>query len=310
MPAWFSYTALVDGNVLSAADINTPLSNAANGTVAVANGGTNLTSGTSGGILYYSAAGTLASTAALTANGVVYGGGAGVAPAATAQGGTRTILTANAGVPAWSAAPIINNSAQVGVVSSTTGTLLLAHASSANLTTITPSNNTAARTLTLPNATGTVGLVSGLTSIQFVRKTADESVTSSTTLQNDDTLLVALAANEVVAFTCNILFDAIAAGDIKVAFTVPAAATLIWNYAGGVGVNAAVTVAQFTGVTSSGASQEYGSSGAGNQTPITIHGTVANGANAGDLTLQWAQNTSDATATTVKANSWLMVWRV
>jgi hypothetical protein len=49
----------------------------------VANGGTGLTSGTSGGVPYYSATGTLASTAALTANNFVVGGGAGAAPASS-----------------------------------------------------------------------------------------------------------------------------------------------------------------------------------------------------------------------------------
>jgi len=49
----------------------------------VANGGTGLTSGTSGGVLYYSAAGTLASSAALTASTLLVGGGAGAAPSTT-----------------------------------------------------------------------------------------------------------------------------------------------------------------------------------------------------------------------------------
>jgi len=53
------------------------------GTLAVANGGTGLTAGTSGGVLAYTASGTLASSAALTANNVVVGGGAGVAPSST-----------------------------------------------------------------------------------------------------------------------------------------------------------------------------------------------------------------------------------
>jgi hypothetical protein len=48
--------------------------------VPVANGGTGLANGTSGGVLYYSAPGTLASSAALTQYGLVYGGGAGAAP--------------------------------------------------------------------------------------------------------------------------------------------------------------------------------------------------------------------------------------
>jgi hypothetical protein len=52
--------------------------------VPVAQGGTNLASGTSGGILGYTASGTLASSAALTANGIVIGGGAGATPTSTA----------------------------------------------------------------------------------------------------------------------------------------------------------------------------------------------------------------------------------
>jgi hypothetical protein len=61
---------------------NVPV-NQATGTLPVANGGTGLTSGTSGGVLYYSATGTLASSSALAANALVVGGGAGVAPSTT-----------------------------------------------------------------------------------------------------------------------------------------------------------------------------------------------------------------------------------
>ena len=60
-----------------------PLTTGVTGTLPVANGGTGLTAGTSGGILAYTATGTLASSAALAANNVVVGGGAGVAPSST-----------------------------------------------------------------------------------------------------------------------------------------------------------------------------------------------------------------------------------
>ena len=70
----------------------------------VANGGTGLTAGTSGGILAYTASGTLASSGALTQYGVVYGGGAGAAPVATANGTTGQVLTATtSGAPSWAA---------------------------------------------------------------------------------------------------------------------------------------------------------------------------------------------------------------
>ena len=68
----------------------------------VANGGTALTAGTSGGVLAYTAEGTLASSALLTQYGVVYGGGAGAVPVATAAGTTGQVLTATTGgAPSW-----------------------------------------------------------------------------------------------------------------------------------------------------------------------------------------------------------------
>lgn len=70
-------------------------------TLPVANGGTGLTSGTSGGILAFTASGTLASSSALTANAVVLGGGAGVAPTAIASLGTagQALFSQGAGSP-------------------------------------------------------------------------------------------------------------------------------------------------------------------------------------------------------------------
>lgn len=66
------------------------------GTLAVANGGTGITSGTSGGVLYYSATGTLASSAALAASSIVVGGGAGAAPTTTTTGSGVVTALGNA----------------------------------------------------------------------------------------------------------------------------------------------------------------------------------------------------------------------
>lgn len=73
------------------------------GILPVANGGTGLASGTSGGVAYYSASGTIASSALLTANGVLIGGGAGAAPTSTFVGfsgpssSVKTFILPNAG---------------------------------------------------------------------------------------------------------------------------------------------------------------------------------------------------------------------
>jgi hypothetical protein len=71
--------------------------------------------GTSGGIVYFSAASTWASSAALTQYGVVYGGGAGAAPVATAAGTTGQVLLATtSAAPSWG---------QVSLTAGVTGTL-------------------------------------------------------------------------------------------------------------------------------------------------------------------------------------------
>lgn len=61
--------------------------------IPVTSGGLGIASGTSGGIPYFSASTTIASSAALTANAVVVGGGAGAAPSASAVSITAGVVT-------------------------------------------------------------------------------------------------------------------------------------------------------------------------------------------------------------------------
>lgn len=85
--------------------------------VAVADGGTGLSSGTSGGILGFTASGTIASSAALAANAIVIGGGAGATPTTTTTGtGVLTALGVNVG----SAGALVTNGGALGTPSSGT----------------------------------------------------------------------------------------------------------------------------------------------------------------------------------------------
>jgi hypothetical protein len=93
-----------DGNVLAAADLTQNFNALNSATIPVANGGTGLTSGTSGGVLSFTAAGTIASSGALTQYGAVYGGGAGAAPVATSAGTAGQLLIGATGAaPAFAA---------------------------------------------------------------------------------------------------------------------------------------------------------------------------------------------------------------
>ena len=111
-------TMLVFNNATNVVDVTTYLSSLTLGSaLPVASGGTGLTSGTSGGVLYYSATGALASSSALTASSLVVGGGAGVAPSTITTGtGVTTALGVNVGT----AGAVIVNGGALGTPSSGT----------------------------------------------------------------------------------------------------------------------------------------------------------------------------------------------
>lgn len=146
---------------------------------------------------------------------------------------------------------------------------------------------------------------------QFARKTADESVTSSTTLQDDDHLVIALGANQVWLIEAYISVIGDLTGDIQVGFVVPASSTLRWS---GHGPDTAQTDPGNTnmrtdGATVSDTAKAYGTTSGGN-IGIFIKGLVATAGTSGNLQFRWAQATSDATASTVQSQSWLLARRV
>lgn len=125
------------------------LSTDTSGTLAVARGGTGLTAGTSGGVLAYTATGTLASSSLLTANALVLGGGAGVAPGPMASlGTTTTVLHGNAaGAPTFGA---------VSLTADVSGILPVANGGNNNAFFSVSGPATSVKTYTFPNASSTV----------------------------------------------------------------------------------------------------------------------------------------------------------
>jgi hypothetical protein len=138
----------------------------------------------------------------------------------------------------------------------------------------------------------------------IVRKTADESVTSNTTLQDDDVLALTVLANEVWQITLYLIYQAATAGDLKFAWTFPSGTltgAYVWlDDSGGYPTNNHWNTA--TSPTPSFAMHGFGTEAEG---PIPINMLYAVGGTGGTLRFQWAQQTSSGTATTVKANSTL-----
>ena len=151
-------------------------------------------------------------------------------------------------------------------------------------------------------AQGTQGAAGGTWTT--VKKTADQSKSSTTTLATDSELSFALAANTKYAVRGRIFFNTGATGDFKWRHAGPASPTLvrIKRHAivpvatafSGIAVDTAFSAADIT-ITGTSAGEGY----------IEFEGIVQNGANAGTFDFRWAQNTSDVTATIVRAGSYL-----
>lgn len=148
----------------------------------------------------------------------------------------------------------------------------------------------------------------GFSSIEMIVKASDETVNNSTTLQDDDELVVSVASNETIYFEMHVIVNSNTTADWKMAFTVPSGATLSWNGISGIIINTNGSPAGNADIEAGGTSDFQG--GAGANQVHTIIGHVINSTTAGNLQLQWAQNTLDASDTIVRAQSRLMVWRV
>ena len=109
---------VTSGGALVPSDIpSLDASKITSGQISVANGGTGIASGSSGGIPYFSESSTIASSPTLTANGIVIGGGVGGAPTTAAALTDGQILIGSSGSAPVSAT--LGTGANGGVVVST-----------------------------------------------------------------------------------------------------------------------------------------------------------------------------------------------
>lgn len=134
-------------------------------------------------------------------------------------------------------------------------------------------------------------------------KSADEAVTEDTTLSDDDTLKFGVQANKTYVFCAEIFYATPTAADFKYDVNGPSSPTLVRIETQSRAPGAVAIVA--SGQTAFGFGPNSITETSGTTGWVGISGTIQNGDNAGTVSIRWAQNTSNASATTVRAGSFL-----
>ncbi|MDA1264425.1 MAG: hypothetical protein O2816_05025 [Planctomycetota bacterium] len=144
----------------------------------------------------------------------------------------------------------------------------------------------------------------------LTRKTTEtQTVVNSTTLVDDDALFQAMLANEVWACEWNLYMATAGNADVKVAVTVPSAATLLvmaeatrlelGEQDEGISTASGGAISLITGGTATLVEYRL----------VKVRAMIVNGENAGNAQLQWAQNTARSwPPTLVKTNSYLVAF--
>jgi hypothetical protein len=147
---------------------------------------------------------------------------------------------------------------------------------------------------------------------QTVRKTADTERSATTTYADDPHLVFAAEANAVYQMWGWIKYFADPTPDIKIQFSVPSGCLgeWAWNMPGSGTLTTGTvgySIRTETNDVTAGRTG-YGTSDSTHMTPMG--GTFRMSSTAGNIALQWAQNTSNATATTLYTDSFLIFLRI
>lgn len=135
-------------------------------------------------------------------------------------------------------------------------------------------------------------------------KAADETVNNSAVLQNDDELLIAVEASRNYSVLLVMKYNTGLTPDLKIAFAVPTGATI-----SGVFVEVTGTSTVSTRGNLDIAANAVELNGHANDGLIFLFAHLIVGVTAGNLQLQWAQNTADVSNSIVRAGSILTIER-
>ena len=188
--------------------------------------------------------------------------------------------------------------------SGTNITTIKAQAQAADITYSLPATQGVSNSYLQNDGSGNLSWGNGATgSVSFIQKTADESVTNSSILQDDDFFIFTLAANRTYTISALINASCSNVGGIDVKFVAPAGSSeFMYSFVNKSGSD------EITYITSPITTYQIASSTviAGTNV-IVISGTVTTAGTGGTFKMQWAQNTADGTPSTFYSGSYMTV---
>lgn len=154
-----------------------------------------------------------------------------------------------------------------------------------------------------------MGSRSGVEWTTYIEKSADETVNNSATLQDDDHLVLPVAANGVYFFEATLFYSTNATADLKLGWSVPAGATMVWGRghaasSGAAGFHTANASGSVTALPTQASTIDV-AGGASPPYMFFTAGLITVSSTAGNATLQWAQNTADVSDTKVLKGSFI-----
>ncbi|MFJ5923847.1 hypothetical protein ACIQF6_14740 [Kitasatospora sp. NPDC092948] len=161
-------------------------------------------------------------------------------------------------------------------------------------------------------ATLTGGLtVTGVGGWLTAYKTVAQPISASTTMTNDTHLFLPLAANATYLLDGDLVYEGPnpTLGDIKMDWTIPAGATMQWAPFGAP-ISATTNLQIDSQDTANTVQRALGTFGFPSRQTARPVGRITTTGTAGALQLRWAQNTSNAAATTMHVGSWIRLHRV
>lgn len=147
----------------------------------------------------------------------------------------------------------------------------------------------------------------------FAYKVSDESVTSSTTLQDDNDLTFSVEASSVYIYELSLSYIGVsdggtAAGGLKTAWSVPASSAGTRHVTGTHTTGSNIVPSDDNARNSShGLTTVVGHATSATGGVVFDRGLLITSVTAGTFKLQWAQVTSNATATTIQGNSYAIL---